>query len=275
VRDQIGGPVGGSQPIQSSARRCMNDEQWRGLIEQASRSRPTAAQATTFLKTWESASRPVLLRCSDGKDYVVKGKQSGRMIVNDHVVGRLGAELGAPVGYVAVVDVPDTLIKAEPNLQHMTPGLSHATLLIPRVGERESILHVNVPENRPRFALLAILYGWVSAADHQFLYENQPPHLVHSVDHGHFFPGGPDWTTASLRGAGDPALDPTVAGACAFIAEEIATAAGALAPLPDQVVVEVVAAPPEEWGLTLEERVALAAYLAARRDRLVEVLRET
>jgi hypothetical protein len=228
----------------------MNDEQWRAAIEAASRSRRIAAQATTFLKTWGSASRPVLLRCSDGKDYVVKGKQSGRMIVNDHIVGQLGAELGAPVGHVAVVDVPDILIKAEPDLQNMAPGLSHATLLIPRVGERESILYVSAPENRPRFALLAVLYGWVVAGDHQFVYENQPPHLVHSVDHGHFFPGGPDWTTASLRGAGDPALDPTLAGACAFTAEEIATAADALAPLPDQVVAEAVAAPLQEWGLT-------------------------
>ncbi len=251
----------------------MSDEQWRWRIEEASRSRPTPVQARTFLKAWGSASRPVLLGCSDGRDYVVKGKQAGRMIVNDHIVGRLGAELGAAVGCVALVDVPAMLIKAEPNLQHVTPGLSHATLLIRHCGERESILHVNVAENRARFALLAVLYGWVSAGDHQFVYENQPPHLVHSVDHGHFFPGGPDWTVASLRGAGDPALDPMLAGACAFTAEEIATAADALAPLPDQVVAEVVAAPPDEWGLTSEERVALAIYLAARRDRLVEVLR--
>jgi hypothetical protein len=251
----------------------MNEEQWRRCIEAASSSRPTAAQATTFLKTWGSASRPVLLRCSDGKDYVVKGKQSGRMIVNDHIVGRLGAGLGAPVGRVALVDVPAALVKAEPNLQHVTPGLSHATLLIPGVGERESILHVNAPENRLRFALLAALYGWVSAGDHQFVYENQPPHLVHSVDHGHFFPGGPDWTVASLRGAADPVLDPTLAAACAFKAKEIATAADALALLPDQVIAEAVAAPPDEWGLAPEERAALATYLAARRDRLVEVLR--
>ncbi len=250
----------------------MKSEQWRGLIQAVLSSQLTIIQATTFLKTWGSSSRPVLLRCRDGRDYVVKGRQAGRMIVNDHIVGRLGAGLGAPVGDVALVDLPTTLIKAEPNLQHMSPGVSHATRLIPRVGERESILHVNVPENRMRFALLAVLYGWVLAADHQFLYENQPPHLVHSVDHGHFFPGGPDWTTASLRGAGDPAIDSTLAGACTFTAEEIRPAGEALAQLSDRVVATAVAAPLEDWGLTLEERVALAEYLAVRRDRLAEVL---
>ena len=45
-----------------------------------------------------------------------------------------------------------------------------------------------------RCALLAVMYGWFQAGDNQLLYRKTPPELVFSVDHGHFFPGGPEWT---------------------------------------------------------------------------------
>jgi hypothetical protein len=58
----------------------------------------------------------------------------------------------------------------------------------------------DVPDNRPRFAALAVLYGWIPAGDAQLIYRQTVSHLVYSVDHGHFFPGGPNWTLAGLSG---------------------------------------------------------------------------
>lgn len=37
----------------------------------------------------------------------------------------------------------------------------------------------------------------------------------------------------------------------------------------DEAIVDAVAAPPAEWGITLDERVVLAQYLGNRRDALL------
>lgn len=194
------------------------------------------------------------------------------MIVNEHVVGRLGHALGAPVGAVALVEVPQELISLQPEMQHMPAGVSHGSRWIPRCTEREGLIHTDVMENRARFAQLAVLYGWAIAGDHQFIYENEPPHLVHSVDHGHFFPGGPDWTEASLGTAAPPYLDHVIAGGCAFSQEELAEACGRLGAIADSLIADVVAGPPPDWGVADEERLVLAMYLATRRDQFVASL---
>jgi hypothetical protein len=137
--------------------------------------------AQTYLKSWGSASRPVLMGCNDGQDYIVKGRQNERMIVNDRVVGLLGRLLNAPVGQVALVEIPASLIGVEPALSHMPEGVSHGSLSVRNCSEREALLLTDEPQNRPRFARLAVLYGWVHAGDQQFIYENAPPHKVHAV----------------------------------------------------------------------------------------------
>jgi hypothetical protein len=192
------------------------------------------------------------------------------MVFNDHVVALAGRDLGAPVGEPAVVDVPRALIDMQPEMQHMEPGEAHGTLWIPNCTEREGIQYTHVPENRSRFARLTLLYGWMVANDHQFIYDTAPPHLVHSVDHGHFFPGGPDWTTVSLSSAPEAAPDPSLQAACHPTAEELSGAAAKLAAMTDARLAAVVCGPPSEWGsVTMEERASLALYLTERRDRLV------
>jgi hypothetical protein len=195
------------------------------------------------------------------------------MIVNDHVVGRLGAALGAPVGAVALVDVPAELVALQPEMQHMLPGTCHGSLYLPHVSEREGLMHWDVPQNKRRFARLAVLYGWVVASDHQFVYENSPPNLVYSVDHGHFFPGGPNWTEAALVAAPAPDLDLTLTCSCNLAASEIAAAKAALLGIDDAVIADAVAGPPDAWGMTEDERVVLAQYLSIRREQLSAKLR--
>ncbi len=50
----------------------------------------------TIRRGWNSAARPVLVRGIDKKEYVIKGQQAGRQIINDQVVARLGVAMGAP-----------------------------------------------------------------------------------------------------------------------------------------------------------------------------------
>jgi hypothetical protein len=168
-----------------------------------------------------TSSQPVLLACDDGSDYVVKGQQAGRMIVTDQVVGRLGGAVLAPVAEITLIDVPAELINAEPEMSHMRPGVSHGSRWLANCSDSKGFEQTTVPENRDRFARLALLYGWVIASDHQFIYENAEPRLVHSVDHGHFLAGATNWTEETLRHAPAPAPDNNVVAACSLTTEEL------------------------------------------------------
>jgi hypothetical protein len=247
----------------------MGDVDWAQLLADARTTAPTVLAGATFLKKWATASQPVLLTCvaADGShhDYVVKGRQAGRMVFNDQVVARLGQQLGAPVGEPALVDVPQALIDVEPEMAHMLAGVSHGTRFLVGYSERLAYDRASEGVNRSRFAALALLFGWIHASDHQFIYENAAPHTVVSVDHGHFLPNGPDWTVASLAGAPVSAPDAGVVAGAALTDEELDEARAALRPLTNEQIAEALVVPPDEWGVSEDERQALARYLADRR----------
>jgi hypothetical protein len=233
---------------------------WR-IAHAQGRASEVVAQTYRGMK-WASASQPRLLSCDDGRDYVVKGRQLGRVVVNEHVVGRLGAALGAPVGRVVLVHVPLALISLEPELAHMPPGVAHGSEWVSGCSDRLWIDHIDEPANRPRFASLAVLYGWIPAGDQQLIYSNAAPHVVYSVDHGHYVPGGPNWTVAQLQGAGLPVLHPDLATGCNLDRTDVLDALTRLRGIDDQQIADVIAGPPNEWGFTTDERVETAMYLA-------------
>jgi hypothetical protein len=264
----------GAQIEARSSQEAVSSEQWGELITDAMKRRPASIQAQTYRKKkWGSRNSPVLLACSDGNEYVVKGRQNHRDVANDQIVGWLARVIGAPVPETKLVYVADELIKMNPEMQHMPPGLAHGSRsLFPDCTERlwlESGLH-RLPANRSRFALLAVLYGWLQAGDRQLIYQKTPPELVFSVDHGHFFPGGPEWAVAGLSGDARADLDGELMNSCSFTREEIAGALRTLLPVGPKTIAEAVAAPPEEWNLTLDLRVAAAQYLYKRRGELLE-----
>src|SRR5262249_28807405 len=148
-----------------------------------------------------------------------------RMMIADHVVGRAGRLLGAPVPDVAFIEVPAELIMAQAEMANLIPGIAHGSRFIDNTTDRDVLSHVAEPDNRPRFALLAVSYGWAHAADHQFIYEKTSPHRVYSHDHGHFFPpgpqGAPHWSSASLASHHNADLDMALVQGCTLTLEEI------------------------------------------------------
>lgn len=178
-----------------------------------------------------------------------------------------------PVGYTAIVDVSSDLIAVNPDMQHMPSGLAHGSRWIPDCTEREWNQYMNERGNREAFCLLAVFYGWIGADDHQVIYEKLPPHKVHSVDHGHFFPGSsPEWIVEDLRNAPDPKADARLMHALNFRPDELKRAAEYLDIVSNNAIIAAVAAPPDEWGLTLDERCELISFLVTRRDALVRDL---
>jgi len=180
--------------------------------------------------------------------------------------------IGAPVGEPCIVEISEELIAEDSRFSYLTPGTAHATLYIPKCSsQREEINYTNQPENRERFALLILLYGWVYANDYQFIYENARPNLVYSVDHGHFFPGGPEWKQRDLLEAASAEINPRLVSNCKLKLEEIRQGLGLLDAVSEETIIQAVAAPPSEWGLTIDERVTLVEYLVKRRQDLLAV----
>ncbi|MBR8828983.1 MAG: hypothetical protein DSM107014_13970 [Gomphosphaeria aponina SAG 52.96 = DSM 107014] len=59
--------------------------EWEQRLKKAGYTTPTI-KAIDYTRGWRTKSEPVLLECEDGKDYVVKGQQAGRQIINDQLV---------------------------------------------------------------------------------------------------------------------------------------------------------------------------------------------
>ena len=88
------------------------------------------------------------------------------------------------------------------------------------------------------------------------------------MDHGHFFAGGPAWDPSTLAAASSAEPDPGIVSAANLGPSALRPAIAALGALDDAMIATAVAAPPDSWGVSLDDRIALARYLAGRRDAL-------
>jgi len=175
------------------------------------------------------------------------------------------------VPQVRIVDVPAELISLETvHLCHIPAGLSHGSRFETGCTDRQWLACTDAAENKPRFAALAVLYGWVHANDNQLIYRQGNPPLVFSVDHGHFFHGGPGWSPGTLDHSPAPELNREIVAACQLDEKTISEALHALAQISEEQIANAVAAPPDDWTITLAERVAVAGYLHRRRLALIQ-----
>ncbi len=243
---------------------------WKERLEQLLSQPEDSIIITTLRKSLTSASRPVLARGIDKKEYVVKGQQAGRQIINDQIVSRLGKALGAPVAEPHIVEVSSELIDLDPTFSYFKPGTAHGVVWLPECSDdREYIKYIEEPDNRSRFALLSVLYGWVYAQDHQFIYSKKIPPYVFSVDHGHFFPSGPNWSIVSLSNAPPAQIDSRISQRAKFTPEELRQSLDALDSIDEETILKAIASIPVSWNITIEERIALAEYLLRRQQELL------
>jgi hypothetical protein len=256
-------------------------EDWKLGFEREAGRVPAHLEAEVFEQRFTTFSQPVKVLCNDGFSYVIKARntvrpETPRVMITDQIAGRIGESLRAPVGRPALVNVAADLIteSAPDQMGHLLPGVAHASLWVEGVDEVRSITHLDVPGNRSRFVLLFVLYSLFGASDHQYNYAQHPPRLVYSMDHGHFFPapgGVPNWTADGLASAEPATLDPVLSG-CNFTADEKTNARTALQSLRSEDVLRAISFPRDEWGINMEERVAITEYLWHRRTALLQLL---
>ena len=249
-------------PSNGQGRLRMNSEEWGFLFEVGGQNKPNVTRAMTYVRSWDSACRPVQVGCDDGNDYVVKGSQAGRSTFNDQVVGRIAWELGAPVAQVGIIDVDRELVVNNPEMAHVAAGLAHGSLFVRDCTECAWFQYLDLKQNRPRFGLLSVLYGWMFGAEKQFFYSITPPNLVYSFDHDAFFPQGPNWSIESLAQAPYPDVDEVIVDACGLRIHELNQACSFLQKITPQIIASAIASVPAGWGdVDWEQRLALAQYL--------------
>jgi hypothetical protein len=252
----------------------LTDQDWITLITTACAARPTATRLVTFVgPVGDSFAFPAAFSDATGVEYVVKspshGEFNARAVATEQVVSAIGRAIGVPVAEVRLVELPQELLDLNPEqLKHFEPGVCHGSRHLPNVRESRRLLHTDRSENRPRFAALAALFGWSLAADHQFLYGLTPPHPVYSHDHGQFLAGRFEWTPATLAAAAAAVCDPLIVTGCTLTADELQPELARVAAVEPAVVAGAVAMPPDAWGVTLADRIALAKYLESRQADL-------
>lgn len=241
---------------------------WKAALASGVSTAPVLA-AHTFVNDLGSRMGMVSVVASDERYYGCKNGIAGRSVVAEHVVGRLGSLLGAPVPPVALIDFDDELLDLNRELGHFKRGRWHGSRWLLGLTDALPLQHEHEPENRDRLARLCVLYSWVHAADYQFMYRKAAPNQVWSVDHGEFLPGGSAWSIATLAAAAGktPSWDGCLAS-CNFSKSELRPAGDALAAVSEPQIVDILAGIPKNWGCPLSERVALAEYLITRRDQM-------
>jgi hypothetical protein len=250
-----------------------------GQLVRAARA-PRVVPARIYVgRAAQSASSPQKYQCGSNRDlYCVKFVNNthgdGRALVAEHLAGRCGKLIDAPVGAVALVNVPTHLTKGVTLTDGTTAveaGIQHATRWRHSFSDKQGIAYTG--QNRRRLGALQVLYTWVlCTGDHQLIYANADPFEVLSVDHSEFLPGSAgQWTPALLQQSSasviaDPFFDQAALGST-----DRAPALRALRRLHEPDIARAVAAPPSSWSIAAADRIDLADYLWRRRQLVLDL----
>jgi len=266
----------------------MGPEEWRPLVAEALRQR--AQEPLLEMHGWQGyvfGGSSMLVTGEEDALYVLRPVAYGSGHQHELIANQLGQALGAPVGKAGAARIAAAARAADPLLRNLSGIYPVSAYLADHDHSRElradlggSWWEVIEPlafrvENRPRWALLAIFYGWLgSPAKVQVLYEPEEPHHVVSVDQDDFLTEGvwqhdphEVWPILPLRGQAAP-FRPIVEP-LGLTPDELGAAGAHLARITSEVIAAAVAAPPDEWGYTLDLRARIATGIALARDQMI------
>jgi hypothetical protein len=138
--------------------------------------------------------------------------------------------------------------------------------------EERDLLHRDEDDNQRRHAGVFALYDWCWGNDDQWLYVTGDENRVYSHDHGHYLPGGPDWTSQQLVADVDVAHPQSRS----HIGLEVAALddyADRLERLKREEIVGMLRAVPAEWPVQQEELETVGWFLERRAPQVAVRLR--
>lgn len=265
------------------------------LISNSRAQKGTRLQVTEIIEYLTGTRFAVHVVCDDGKEYAIKGipqvwskrqprRLYGRELFVEQMVGILGQLLEAPIPCVALAELNKELICAGTWVRCLAPGTCHAIRWLDNVVEVRDprTLPLGSPANRESLANLAVLIGWISdrPSDTQFLVKQSVPNRIFSVDHGLLAGSIKIWADVKRnetlwQGYG---IRPHHAMARALKVydhqpvheiPEIRRAARRLQQITVEQIVGSLTSQPDEWGVSVAQRVQLLKYLQIRQRKLV------
>jgi hypothetical protein len=168
--------------------------------------------AVEQIRRMRGGSQSHLMRCSDGNYYVVKfqnNPQHRRVLVNEFLGTSLASLLGLPIAPIAVIDVPDHLIRFTPDLCvemplsriPCLPGLQFGSSYIGdphhlSMLDFASDKHILDANNLRDFVGMLVFDLWAGNTDGRQVIFRRPnvgaPHQVWMIDQGFCFNAG-EW----------------------------------------------------------------------------------
>lgn len=251
---------------------------------------PPVLQAELYIRPMdEGGSKPHLIRCSDGEDYVVKFKgnpHGTRILGNEWIVARTGALVGAPVPEAVLVDVSeDFMAKAglkasgqppyEPGLQF---GSAYKYNEDGPALQNPPTEHIKDFVNATQIPMVILLDTLMVNGD------RKGNHIVYHavedggfrfwmIDHGHCLGQNSGWATLQPTEGGLVAkvFQETIAGPDSFT-EGLAEISKKV----DEPAIQAIASemPLDEWDIPDSDVDALASFIESRADELPLMIEE-
>jgi len=216
-----------------------------------------------------------LVRADDGHRYWCKtlnNLQHERVPVNEQIVARLGVLIGTPVCEPRLVYMPPELAGWEfRSGRQIEVGWAHGSFAAELAIETRDLGSRATDDNARRHAGIVALYDLAGGSDAQWLMVGTDAAFF-SHDHGHYFPGGPGWTTASLQ-IGQRAHHQLPFSSTGLDASELNRLADRLEAVTEEEVAECASNIPAEWPVQNGELEALVDFLYARRGAVAQRLR--
>jgi hypothetical protein len=231
----------------------------------------------TVLRQGNTGGSGAFLAFADGARYWVKplnNLQHERVCVNDQIVGRAAARIGALTPTVRTARIPPELAGCEFRGDHqLEEGIAHASLAVNSAVEINVLANRDKDDNERHHAEFVALFDWCWGGDaQQWLVGQAAEERCFSHDHGHYFPGGPGWTAAGLEANVDT---PNVYsyGGTAFSQEVLNSVAGLLEAVSRKDLISVLAAIPTSWPVTNAELETVGYFLERRAPDVAARLR--
>jgi hypothetical protein len=252
-------------------------DEWRGLLG----SRGDPADGVLLIEqpltqSSEGGSGVFLARASDGQRWWVKPEnnfQSPKVVATEYLVGKLGHLIGAPTCEVRIARIPDEIAGWEfrPGAT-LEAGFAHASRDVENAQLMRALEHRQRDDNRRRHAGVFAIYDWCWGSDDQWLYAQTDDLKLYSHDHGHYLPGGPNWSEFTLIGQVDEAHQPghPADGLDRDAVEEFATR---LEQLGRDDFIPIMRSVPSSWSVTDADLEAVGVFAERRAPAVAGRLR--
>lgn len=174
---------------------------------------PRVVTATAHIGRMRGGAQSHLLRCSDGKDYVVKFRnnpQGPRVLANEFIFSNLASALGRTVPAYRIVEIDERFLQENRQVSFWLPGnrfvacepglhFGSEYVVSPLQGKIADQMATSIAaiKNSQEFAAMLVLDKWVCNHDSRqavvWKRSRERKFTVSFIDHGWCF-GGADWS---------------------------------------------------------------------------------